>query len=422
LLRGLAGGAAAAAAAALLVAPAPGGRVVQLPAGVIELREAMQLGSNVEVYGSPKGTVLRMAAGFANGAAMIAGDHVYLHDFTIDGNRDALEARQGLPPWNQPFTGFTRGSGIAVEGRRGVTIRDVRIRNVAGFAILVSRSRDVAIDRVRVEDSGGHNEQGRNNTTGGILLEEGTTDFRVTRCELARIGGNGIWTHSLYTSPRNARGVFEGNRFDTIGRDALQAGHATAMRVEGNWGERIGYPAAEVDATPVAVDTAGNVDASVYAGNRFRDIDGKCIDLDGFHDGEVRGNVCAKVSGYGIVMNNSNPDMQSSGIRIVENLIDGAGFGAVFVIGRNHLVARNRLLNLNTRHCNDAGPCYYAAGEPDMLRSGVYLGTGAERPAPARGNTIEGNEITGYGMAAHCVGSAPAIGPDLNTVRGNRCR
>jgi hypothetical protein len=354
----------------------------------------------------------------------VGGDNVYIHDLTIDGRRDALEALkaispQGLPAWNQPFSGFTRGNGIVIDGRNHVTIRNVIIRNVPGFAILVGRSHDITIDQVRIENCGSRDERGRNNTTGGILLEEGTTDFRVTRSEFRNIRGNGIWTHSLYASPRNARGLIEGNRFDTIGRDAIQVGHATGVRVVANVGVRIGYPAYVVDATPVAIDTAGDVDASMYAGNRFREINGKCIDLDGFHDGEVRGNSCAGVTGFGIVMNNTNPDMQSRNIRIVENLIDGAGFGGVFVIGGPNLVARNRLLNLNTRHCNDETPCYYAPGEPDMLRSGIYLGKGAERPAPARGNVIEGNEITGYKMAAHGIGMAPSIRPEWNIERDN---
>ena len=346
----------------------------------------------------------------------------YIHDIVIDGHRDATEVRQGLPAWNQSFAGFTQGNGIVIDGRHHVTIRNVTIRNVPGFAILVSRSHDITIDQVKIENCGSRDAAGHNNTTGGILLEEGTTDFRVTRCELRNIRGNGIWTHSLYTSPRNARGLIEGNRFDTIGRDAIQVGHATEVRVLDNIGWHIGYPADVVDATPVAIDTAGNVDRSLYAGNRFRDIDGKCVDLDGFHDGEVRGNACADVSGYGIVMNNTNPDMQSSGIRIVDNVIDGAGFGGVFVIGGPNVVSGNRLLNLNTKHCNDAGPCYYAPGEPDMLRSGIYLGQRAERAAPAKGNVIEGNTITGYGMERYCVGGAPMIHRDWNRVLGNVCR
>jgi hypothetical protein len=365
---------------------------------VIVARGPMEVPAGVEVVGS-----LREAG------LVVAGNDVYIHDLTIDGNRDETEVRQGLPPWNRPFTGFTVGNGIVIDGRRHVTIRNVTLRNIAGFAILVARSHDITIDHVRVENSGSRNADGRNNTTGGILIEEGSADFRVTNCQFREILGNGIWTHSLYTSPRNARGLIANNRFETIGRDAIQVGHATEIQVLDNIGWRIGYPLAEVDATPVAVDTAGNVDRSIYAGNRFATIEGKCIDLDGFHDGEVRGNACVNLTGYGIVMNNTNPDMQSSHIRVVDNLVDSAGFGGIFVIGHDNLVARNRLLDLNRSH----------QGDP-LLRSGIYLGDHAERSGPAKGNVIEDNTVTGFQM--QCIGGAPTISPDWNTVRRNTCK
>jgi hypothetical protein len=345
-----------------------------------------------------------------------------LRDFAVDGNREKLESRGGLPGSGVPFARFTLANGVLAEGVSQLAIRNVRFREIAGFAVLVSRSRQVVIDGVSVTGSGSRNPAGRNNATGGILLEEGTTDFRVTHCELRGILGNGIWTHSRYTSPRNARGVFAENRFAQIGRDALQVGHATQVRVEGNTGTRIGYPEEAVDvegrAIPVGVDTAGNVDRSIYTRNQFSGINGKCIDLDGFHDGEVSRNVCLDVAGYGIVMNNTNPDMQSRNVRIEENLLDGVKYGGIFVIGENNVVRRNRLLNLNTGHCG----CDYTAGEPDMFRSGIYLGRGAERPAPARGNHVEENEITGYQMDRRCIGGAPSIYPGWNTVRDNRCR
>ena len=81
------------------------------------------------------------------------------------------------------------------------------------------------------------------------------------------------------------------------------------------------------------------------------------------------------MANYGIVMNNTNPDMRSQNIRVVDNVIDTAKYGGIFVIGTGHLVARNRLLNLNTAHCG----CYFQAGEPDLLAAGIYLGKGAER-------------------------------------------
>ncbi len=359
----------------------------------------------------------------------------------LDGNRAALEARTesrtGLPSYDTPFARFTRNNGVLAQGASRFRVQNIQFRNIAGFALLASGGRDVTIDRVMVRDSGGRNAAGRNNGTGGILLEEGTVDFQVTHCDLRDIRGNGLWTHSLYTSPRNARGQFAWNRFQNIGRDAIQVGHATDVRVEFNQGMRIGFPVEDVDiegrAIPVAIDTAGNVERSAYRRNQFAEINGKCIDLDGFHDGEIRGNVCVNRGGpqeyrfgnYGIVMNNSNPDMQAERIGIEDNTIDGAMFGGVFVIGSRNAIAHNHLLNLNLAHCNEDAArfgCYYAAGEPDMLRSGIYLGKGAERPAPARGNVVEENEITGFKMDQRCIGIAPAIQPDWNIVRANRCR
>jgi len=406
------------AAAVFLVSASSARRIIPLQPGLTVLHAEMVIGPHTEVRGVA-GTVLMAASDFQGRALIVVtGDDVLLRDFAVDGNRAALEVRAGLPAYDTPFARFTKANGVLADGASRLRIQDLQFRHVAGFAVLASRVRGVAIDGVSVSDSGGRNAAGRNNTTGGILLEEGTSDFSVTHSEFRNVRGNGVWTHSLYTSPRNARGVFGWNRFGNIGRDALQVGHASEVRVEGNSGVRIGYPAADVDAIPVGIDTAGNVDRSSYTGNQFFAINGKCIDLDGFHDGEVRGNVCANSANYAIVMNNTNPDMQPERVRIEGNWIDGARYGGVFVIGNANVVSRNRLLNLNTARCG----CVYSAGDPDLLLSGIYLGQRAERPAPARGNVVEGNVITGYGMESHCIGRSPSIGPDWNTVRGNDCR
>jgi hypothetical protein len=435
-MRFLAALAIAIAASLAILAPRPH-HILQLPAGIVEIHSEMAIDSGTELVGAPSGTVLRVSPRFQGRAVIVVrGNGVRLHDFTIDGNREAIEIRSGLPPSDQPFARFTQGNGVLAEGVNGLDVERVQFRNIAGFAVLVSRSRDVAIDRVRVSESGSRTPAGRNNATGGILLEEGTTDFRVTRSGFRNIRGNGLWTHSMYTSPRNARGLFSQNFFENVGRDALQVGHATDVRVDRNTGRRIGFPLEDVDmedrAVPAALDTAGNVEGCSYTRNRFEEIDGKCMDLDGFHDGEIRGNECInrgapeqyRFGNYGIVMNNSNPDMQSRKIRIVDNVIDGALFGGIFVIGTGHRIVHNRLLNLNTAHCNEDAArfgCYYGPGEPEMLRSGIYLGRGAERPAPAGGNTIEDNEITGFQMNTRCIALAPGILPEWNVVRGNRC-
>ena len=380
--------------------------VRQLPAGVIELHSEIAVDADSELRGAPSGTLLHLAPDFAGRAAVVVrGDNVTLRDFSIDGNRAALETRAGLPPSDTAFAGFTRANGVFAEGVAGLTIDRLRCRNIAGFAVLVSRAHSVVIRRVWVADSGSRNPLGRNNATGGILLEEGTTDFRVVDCSLAHIRGNGIWTHSLYTSPRNARGAIALNHFRQIGRDAIQAGHVTALSVTGNSGFRIGYPFDEVDienlATPVAIDTAGNVDASSYDGNRFRDIDGKCIDLDGFHDGEVRANQCVnparsrsyRFGHYGIVLQRQpghalpkhppgrQPDRRYAVRRHLRHWL------------RPHHRTQPPAFGLDASHCNENAArfgCYYGPADPEILEAGIYLARGAEHPAPARHNLIRG--------------------------------
>jgi parallel beta-helix repeat protein len=415
--------------------------VIELSAGVVEVSSEIVLPADahdLEIRGAKEGTVLRATTTFHGRAIFVAqgGTNIKFHDFEIAGNRAALAPAQGLPPYDVPFTRFTKNSGIAVEGIKTLSIANLKMREIAGFALLINHSAGVKIENVEVEDSGAQNAKKRNNTTGGILLEEGTTDFEITRCTLKNIRGNGIWTHSRYESPRNARGRIAGNSVDHAGRDAYQVGHAVEIRVENNTAMAIGFPESEVDAEnggiPVALDTAGNVEKSVYAGNHFSETNGKCIDLDGFHDGEIRDNICEnrqppeayKFGNYGIVMNNSNPDMQSRNVRITGNTLDGTLFGGIFIIGSGNTVTRNRLLNINMAHCPENAKrfgCFLAADEPDILRTGIYLGRGAHRPDIAAGNTVEDNFITGFGMGNHCLGTAPGVALEKNRVARNEC-
>jgi hypothetical protein len=293
-----------------------------------------------------------------------------------------------------------------------------------------------------VSDSGGRDLNGRNNTTGGILFEEGTSEFEVRQSKFIRVLGNGVWTHSNYGSPRNGPGLIAENDFREIARDAIQIGHATGVRVQANTGGRLGFPIEAVDvehgATPVAIDTAGDVDRTVYTQNRFEEVNGKCIDLDGFHDGEVTFNTCVNKGSaesyphghFGIVVNNWNPDMRSEKITIADNTIDGAKFGGVFLIGSNHTVVRNRLVNLNLAHCNESAAkfgCVAIQGEPDVLQSGIYLGRIAaewaqKRADASRGHVIRDNEITGYRMDERCVMAAPGVDLKASLVGNNSCR
>ncbi len=411
---------------------------VRLPPGVVPVSTELRIpdgAHDLTILGDH--TTLRATQDF-HGRAILSCQgcrRITLRDFSIDGNRGQLEKPLPIAPSDRAFAGFYPNNGILMLDTQGLTINRVSFENIVNFAVLATRARDVKIDHVTIQNSGSRNAKGRNNTSGGILLEEGTDTFSVTDSTFRAIRGNAVWTHSRYGSPRNRSGKIAGNHFSTIGRDAIQVGHATEIQVLDNAGSDIGQPSEIIDAegqgTPVGIDTAGDVDQSTYERNRFEEINGKCIDLDGFHDGTVRDNTCINrkppenypYGHFGIVFNNANIDMQSKNILVERNELNGMKFGGIFVIGTGHRILRNRLIHINTAHCNEDRAKFgcSALGEPDVLQTGIYLGSHAERPAPSRDNHIEDNTITGWKMKTRCIQAAPGVKLSDNTIKGNRC-
>ncbi|HLY19329.1 MAG TPA: right-handed parallel beta-helix repeat-containing protein [Bryobacteraceae bacterium] len=415
--------------------------VIELPAGTLVLHRGLVVpegAHDLEIRGHPSGSTLQAAADFQGRALIYSKGAIGLRltSFRIDGNRTALAKPVGLPVSDAPFARFYANNGIVIEGATRFSIRGVTFQNVSNYPLLVNASTGVRIESVRIEDSGSLTPAGRNNASGGILLEEGTRDFEIRQSIIRRVRGNGIWTHSFYHSPRNANGVIQGNQIEEVARDAIQVGHATGVTVLQNRGRRIGYPFDLVDmagwAVPVALDTAGNVDHSAYTGNQFEDVNGKCLDLDGFHDGEIRDNACISRKFYdeypfaqfGIVFNNANPDMLSSNVIVTGNLIDGAGYGALYLLGSHQVITRNRFLGLNRNRCTSDRTrprCDYSAGDPALLQSGIYLVAGAARPANTAHNEITDNEISGFGMSGRCIAAAPGVSLRANHIEKNRC-
>ncbi len=414
---------------------------ILLPPGTIEVSSELTIAPgahDLQIVGAG-GSVLKASADF-KGSAILTIDqarNIRLRDFSIEGNREQAPKQVDMVPPENALRVWYSDNGILADRTEGLEIDGVRFFHVTNFPILVSRSSSVRIEKVTVTDSGSRNAQGRNNLSGGILIEEGTSDFEVRDSTFQRIAGNALWTHSLRTSPRLSSGVFAGNHIDTVGRDAIEVAHATNVRVEDNQIANVGFPIELIDVehggTPVGIDTAGNVDGSVYQRNRIDEVDGKCFDLDGFHDGVVRDNQCTDrkraedypFGHFGIVMNNTDPGMESKNISIAGNIISGMKFGGLYLIGSGHTVAANRFLDLNTAGCNESAAkfgCIYKKDEPEMLESGIYLGSGVSRPAETRGNTIQDNEITGHGMKAHCIAAAPGVELRLQTIKGNTCQ
>jgi hypothetical protein len=413
--------------------------VIHLPSGTLEVSSELHLAPqahDLEIVGS--NTLVKASHQF-QGRAILVGesvDRIHLHDFSVDGNRATLARPQPMAPPENAFRVWYPNNGLLFDRTEGLEIDHLHFANVVNFPILASRSSDIKISSVTVEDCGSQNALGRNNLSGGILIEEGSSDFEIRKSIFRRISGNALWTHSLLTSPRLHDGKLAENSFDAIGRDAIQVGHATRMRVANNTGSNIGYPVELVDVenggVPVAIDTSGNVDASIYAGNRFEEVNGKCFDLDGFHDGAVRDNVCIDrkpaedypFGHFGIVMNNTDPHVETRNIEIMGNLIDGMKFGGLFLIGSGHRVSGNQFLNLNKAGCNESAPhvpCIYKQDEPEILETGIYLGRGVARLEETRGNLIQGNRITGHKMRERCIHASPGVSLAVNTIERNEC-
>jgi len=362
---------------------------------------------------------------------------VTLRRLTVRGRRDQVPQPQPLPPYDRRFADHYQGNGVLLLGTADAVVEDSSFDGIAGYAVLASGVGKIRVANCRFRNSGSRNALGRNNATGGVLLEDGTANFTVERSTFEEILGNAVWTHSRYNHVRNGPGSIRNNTFNGIGRDAIQVGHASGVDVSGNTIARVGYPVDAIDVegggTPVGIDTAGNVDASRYVDNRMTEINGKCFDLDGFHHGDILRNRCVNkgtaaeypFGHFAVVMNNTNPDMQSVSIRIENNEFAGMRFGGIFVIGSGHTIRNNAMPRLHTAHCSDAAVqpgCTHFEGEPDLLRTGIYLGRRAERPAVTRANRIEGNTVGGWRMDRKCIGFAPGVNSKDNQISGNVCR
>jgi hypothetical protein len=418
-----------------------GKSVVELPAGETRLSRPLAVpkgAHDIKVVGSSSGSTLVLDAGFQGSAAiMIDGaSNVTLSGFSIVGNRGELKSDWYLPLKEAAFADYYTANGIVVRNSTNVTIRGVRFSRIRAFPIIINATSKALIDSVTIKDSGTLNRDGHNNTTGGILIEEGSSGFEVRNSDLTRVTGNGIWTHSYARSPRQSDGVIHDNKIITVARDAIQVGHATRIRVENNRGSEIGFPVEYVDfpgyATPVVLDTAGNVDHSVYSGNVFGRVAGQCIDLDGFHDGEVTDNQCvnepaaaAKWIGlhFGILFGNHDPGMTSTNVTVARNTVQGFAYGGVFLIGDHNRIEDNRFLNVNLAGCGKQpapAKCNALPDQPDALRSGIYLSDNGGRPAVTRDNIIRNNVITGVDPR-HCISAKPGVSLKADTIAGNSC-
>lgn len=414
--------------------------VVKLPPGTIEVVTELRVPPNahdLEIVGEPT-TVIRAGREFQGRALLSISDSkgIRIRGVQFDGNRTELDRRIERPPAGTAYAQHFTANGVLISNSSNIHVTDSSFREVLGFSILGNAVKRVKIEKVRIEDSGSRTANNKNNTTGGILLEEGSDDFEISGCELRKISGNGIWTHSYPGSPRNYRGLIARNSIETVSRYAIQVGHANKIRVEDNRGKYIGYPASEVEQkgteSPAAIAISGKVDESVLTKNRFEDINGRCFDLDGFHDGEVSENTCinrGKAQDYehgnfALMLNNTYPEMESQLVTIRDNVFDGTKLTGMFIIGKSHKITGNKLLNINKAGCNEGSErvrCPQMPAELNFFRSGIFLAARADRASPAEDVLIEGNEIRGHKMATRCIMTSSIVLAAKQQIGKNLC-
>jgi hypothetical protein len=417
---------------------------VELPAGETHLNRPIVIpkgAKNIRLRGA-SGSTLVMDADFKGSAAILADgvSNITLSGFVITGNRLDLKSDWYLPLKEAAFADYYTDNGIVIRNSTNVTIRGVTISGIRAFPVIVNATAKSLLDSVFIESSGTLNRDGHNNTTGGILIEEGSSGFEVRNSTIHRVSGNAIWTHSYARSPRQSDGLIRDNEIFSVARDAIQIGHATNVRVENNKGDQIGFPVEEVDfageGTPVALDTAGNVDRSIYKENEFTNVAGQCIDLDGFHDGEVTDNKCVnkrtKIRNprtwiglhFGILFGNHDPGMTSSNILLKNNTVQGFAYGGLFLIGDHNTITNNQFVDVDLADCGIpplSAKCNAMTDQPDALRSGIYLSNDGGRPAVTRDNVIRNNLIVGLTDKSLCVTAKQGVDLKANSVADNIC-
>lgn len=304
---------------------------VTLPSGEFEISREILLPSDahdLDIRGAH--TTIKASNEFRGRAllAIVNGKNIRIRDLALDGNRDAVGRMFSLPPFGTMYSRFVPSNGLVAENAVNLEISSLKATRIAGFAILVSASKGVKIHDVDVTASGAFNAQRKNNGTGGIAVEENTTDFEIRRCAFAAIRGNALTVRSSETGH-----VFE-NEFRSIAREAIRADHAGAVTIENNHMEQIGFPVEEVD-SPGAL----------------------CMRLERFDRGVVRDNTCTEallgaisLTGAGNQIRGNHLDGINAARRDVAGIFLGSG-------SQDNSIDGNEISGTGmSRHCVGAAP------------------------------------------------------------------
>ena len=178
---------------------------------------------------------------------------------------------------------------------------------------------------------------------------------------MRRVRGNAIWTHSNYRSPRNANGIVAAEHHRRSGARRHPGGaRYPHRRVENNAG-----PAHRVSAgargsggaypprsTPPATWISPSTPATISktsTGNAWISTAFTMARYAITHASAANRPINIRTRSTASSSITPILDMQPVNIAITGNLIDGAGYGGIFLIGSGNVVSRNRLLRIEPR-------------------------------------------------------------------------
>lgn len=464
------------------------GAVIRLAAGEYGIDAPLQIARPDVVFtGEGAATVLRRAVTVEQGEGVlnIRASGVTVRALRVDG---AVATPAGIPYLDTsggpsvlgaPIHGdpmhpeLLRNTSITIHrGIRNVTIEDVCIERTGGYAILIDARyapvQAVTLRRLHLRDNQPHvfgkpGDLRYGSWTGGIHYQNDGRDLDFARHALTgltvedslfeRMSGHAIWGHGYGFHTLNEDIVVRRNRFVDIGMDGVLIANAARAVVEENHFHRIGfvlsgdgktprpawYPGLRADGADnipaVAIDTSGLVRDSVYRGNEMLNVNGHCIDLDGFTRGGVRGNRM-RVSGREDSWNYVNDRVGEFGGHRQGNFTKGINLSntAAAALTEDVRIEENTLINLGgfAIALNDSQRCT-VAGNHIRHYGGIYgpviLTNSLREPREwhvSRENVIRDNYIHFY-LEAWCVteaddlggGPLPVEGP--NYVHGNVC-
>ncbi len=464
------------------------GTVLRLGPGRYGLEAALQLTrEGLTLEGDGEATVLERAVTVENGEGLlnVRASAVTLRRLRIDGAVKEpellpyLDNERGPSVLGAPIHGdpmhadLVRNTSVTIHrGARAVTIEDVSIEHTGGYAILVDARygpiRDVTFRRLHLRDNRPHlfgrkGDVRYGSWTGGIHYQNDGRDLDFARHALRgftvedslfeRISGHAIWGHGYGFDTLNEDITVRRNRFRDIGMDGVLVANTVKAKVEENEFHRIGYVAERKSSRPrpawypglrpdgadnipaVAIDTSGLVRHSTYRNNSMVNVNGHCIDLDGFTQGVVSGNTM-RVSGREDAWTYVNDRVAEFGGHRQGNFTKGINLSntAAAALTEEVRIEGNTLINMGgfAIALNDSQRCVVTNNHIRHY-GGIYgpiiLTNSLKEPRErhvSRENSITGNYIHFY-LEAWCVteaddlggGPLPVEGP--NYVHGNTC-